>query len=933
MQIIQDNESMSKWTIYRNSGGAPQAVVESEGLEYHDEWMAESFVSVTVKSPVPIDFHFGDYLMYRGEIFQLNYDPNVVKKARRGSYGEGFSYDNIKLYAVSEMLKDTGFKDYVLNWDSPSNTNTYSSLGKFSFYADSVEDLADRIQANLDRTGATWRVLTPSYERTLQRNDADGWSDYFKGASTIKGERDVSIDIDGQKCWDAINLSYTKFGLAWFVRGYTVVIGGDPIKVKKNDDETTIFRYGKDLGLYEVERTSSEDQELVTKLFAYGSEKNMPGNYYANIGKKVKITVACKSEREIIMDNPLLLMWTNTVMSLNDFNNAFGPTYETTLNLNNTTIHAHTSQDTYTYGDEKDDPTLDHDTYYVYFYVQASDIGAWDFYNSVDIGSVIYLEGVDMNKVPSTWIEIPQDYNYPSLLAISKLMLPGFPDMSLNAWVLNKISTTTGDEKAQWQTVYSRYDFSTDKHDPWIMSKNYAEAGIIEGTVYFDGSQQKEVYPTIDNTAYNVVEYGSEVMDSGYIEEGGTCEICLEKLGFDWKKAYLSRIDETMTMSMRSGRCVARDFKVSNIKEETRTFNNTEEDVYVVILERSQDDQGRWYPNNENQIAANDTFIVTGIPMPDEYIEAAAEKLLLASCGYLDRRDHMRYTYIPKIDEVYMARQHDAAEDGDDDYSLHDTIRAGMQLEFEDTDLGIWTTPFIDVLTIKEDGNNGIPTYDVVLRDEKEKGTLESLTDSLDELLANPPVHLIERQRRVLQYIEYPEWDPNGKYYFETLNTETDVLETSLVWHLNCLWMCLRTLTKEEPGFGAKDWKCVRGNQEVKLEFYDSLDIEEAMAIYGLSVHPSNIDETIVPYLLSGVEDISDEVTMWEWQRDSGYTDLDIAWSGEHSGADKRVLNLTTEDFPSGWDTAGGRVKFICTATFGLADGEYAQIENQINVV
>lgn len=35
-------------------------------LEYNGKWMGERYVSVTVESPVPIDFAIGDYLMYRG---------------------------------------------------------------------------------------------------------------------------------------------------------------------------------------------------------------------------------------------------------------------------------------------------------------------------------------------------------------------------------------------------------------------------------------------------------------------------------------------------------------------------------------------------------------------------------------------------------------------------------------------------------------------------------------------------------------------------------------------------------------------------------------------------------------------------------------------------------------------------------------------------
>ncbi len=47
-------------------------------LEYNDEWMAETYFSVTIESPCLIDFSIGDYIVYRGERFEINYDPGKI---------------------------------------------------------------------------------------------------------------------------------------------------------------------------------------------------------------------------------------------------------------------------------------------------------------------------------------------------------------------------------------------------------------------------------------------------------------------------------------------------------------------------------------------------------------------------------------------------------------------------------------------------------------------------------------------------------------------------------------------------------------------------------------------------------------------------------------------------------------------------------------
>ena len=115
------------WTIYKKNG-QPREITLPESahqtgvagrfvhpeLEYHGEWMGECFVTLNVRCAVPVDFEIGDYIIYRGEKFVINYNPTVVKKARRGTYGEGFTYDNVKFNSLSYELTDIRMLDYVL---------------------------------------------------------------------------------------------------------------------------------------------------------------------------------------------------------------------------------------------------------------------------------------------------------------------------------------------------------------------------------------------------------------------------------------------------------------------------------------------------------------------------------------------------------------------------------------------------------------------------------------------------------------------------------------------------------------------------------------------------------------------------------------------------------------------------------------------------
>ena len=940
---------MSKsWTIQRITGldtmGRPivEDVTTSHDLEFHGEWMADSFVTVNVRSVEPIDWHFDDYLEYRGEKFSINYDPNVVKKARRGTYGEGFTYDNIKFYALSNKAGSYGFKDVVL----ADNHVPYTSLATFSFFCSSVEDFADRLAANFEREQqslllSSFIVLTPSQSRTMQRYGGVlpvEWSRYYDGTEDT-GETDVNIDIDKQSCREVMKYVYEKFGLSYYMTGNIIVIGGKPMQV--NSGDTSIFRYGKGLGLYEIERTSDEDQEIVTKLFAYGSEKNLPLNYYANSIKvfygRVTEIISKDSDQYNYAEFTLDIPYRAGMFNIKNI----GPTGEyqvgwvTMTSIDGIEIHTkveNLSADIWpnvrmycefrtSTEDEADEPDLSK----LKAYINALEVGK----------TVVFTMGFDKNKWPQDHITTEDSESYPALLSVNRLMLPGFPTQSLQSWVINNADPAI-------RSLASKYIFSTDKHDPWIMSRNIDGIGLREGNTLFDGSSQEEIFPTLEEATdssgnrLDEVSYADQMEDNGYLgdnPESNDLQFGVMPMGLvsaiDWYDH-----DEEMTISMKDGACVGRKFKVKGVKK------NTNGD-WVLTLERERDSStGRYFPYKESSTIANlfqvmgrgnyqgtlpgDHFVVAGINMQKAYVDAAAKKLLIAACGWLDKHDHMRYTYLPKIDEIFMQRDHD--ERGDASYYAN--INAGMRLEFEDSDLGIHHSPYIDQLTIKENGNNGIPTYDVVLRDEKEKGTLEKLTEDINDLVANPPIQVVERQQRVLQYVEYDSWEEGRPYYFETLNTATDVLETSEVWHRGCLWKCLRTLTQDEPWFTSSDWECLRATN-LALNFFDT-NVEDPQPITVVQIYPKSVDFTVVPYLLIGNEDITEEnVTAWKWTRQSENTAQDENWNSA-AKTSQRQMRITKTDLPTGYKR-GDRLSFTCTATLAFEYGGSETIINRVN--
>lgn len=555
------------WTIYDKTGQI--AKCEIHQLEYNGEFMGECSVVCTIKSESPIELAIGDYLIYRGERFEINYDPTILKKASKNSTGDAFTYDNVKFNSLSDELTRCDFLDYVPN----DNNIHFTSLPKFSFFASSISNLAERIQVNLDRiyTGnKKWTVIVhPEYVN----------------------KKNINISVDTINVWDALALTNSEFEANFIIRGREITIGTAGIAVDN------IFKYGKGKGLYEIERNAEADQKIVTRLRAYGSTRNMPDRYYNKLS--------------------------------------------------------------------------------------GSSVG-----------------------------------NYlPNNMAVDNLMLPGFPETTL---------------------------------DPYIDSDNIEELGIREGTIFFDGSQEglEEIFPSIegmtaqqledagitvsidpgDNGNLDEVYSAEQLTDDGQADNKGEIEkgnftVTLKDIGFDINNYLLG---ETATLSMKDGMCGGRDFEITKCEKHGNK--------YILTCTRVYDDGIKlFFPYKNYNIKSGDKFVLLDISMPDVYIKAHSQRLLSSAKKWLAKNDYIRYSYIPKVDNIYMARQHDDAV-ANNQTSIHDTIKEGDLMLFEDDDLGISGSIIIDSLSIKE-GDDMIPEYEITLKEEKIVGTLEKIQNQIDSIV------------------------------------------------------------------------------------------------------------------------------------------------------------------------------------------------------
>lgn len=725
---------MSTWNIYHKDGSKLTDVngeqITVHGLEYSDSWMGECFVTINFKHEVPINFQIGDYIVYRGERFELNYEPGKDKQARPDTYGEGFVYDSVKFNALQDELARAEFLDVVLN----DNELHYTSLPKFPFFVQTLDDLLDRIQANLDeQIGAgLWKIYSRNKDRSVQRGALESeWLSIYGEKTEDNVIESMSITVDSQTCWQALALVNEKWDVNFIVRGRNIYVGTTGIEAGH------IFSYGIGNGLYEIVQNADSEQSVITRLRAYGSEKNLPSHYYADLGVKyvanITKVVTASTNVELELDVDYIETYFKNkrkyVVSGESQEQSFGWVIQVTFDFQ-TTITGYVTQSGSSgkcrfyselkggqvdSGDEESKEKLD------------------AFIAQVKAGNTkMYItSGLNKKVVPSSMKEYAK--NLPNNMSINRLMLPGFPHVSLSDFY----DSLTEQEKKYVNPTGKLHKFSTDPYRPYIDSLNIEEIGLRSASQFFDTDDKTngviEIYPTIEEmeiggVRVDEIDEGVAPDDDGRFGDNETVknvDIYLNKaIDFDINDLK----DDDFSISMKDGMCGGRTFKVaSSAKVDGR---------WRLTIERIKDDALElWFPYKDYPIKNGEHFVLTGITLPDSYVNAASLKLLKYAIAILDKNDYTRYVYQPKVDELFMARQHDKAQADETGTikSLHDTLKAGDLMNFNDTDLNIEGIISIDQLTIKEEDGK-IPTYDITLREDKEVGTIQKMQQQISSL-------------------------------------------------------------------------------------------------------------------------------------------------------------------------------------------------------
>ena len=287
-----------------------------------------------------------------------------------------------------------------------------------------------------------------------------------------------------------------------------------------------------------------------------------------------------------------------------------------------------------------------------------------------------------------------------------------------------------------------------------------AKYGLIPRTIYFDGGENEEIYPSIRGikaSELRALMIASGLGDSEYLPDDSesridkvvgasgwgdgskedaelvpTFSMTIQQVGFNIAEQGKQTAEGYASISFLSGGCAGRDFKV-------KSFTYDRNGRPTLLLEKFWDDSiGIAFPNDMNPVSEGDEFVILDIPMPDYYITLAQNKLYAKAQQMLADYTKVSAFYEPEIDPI-MVKEKDAV------------LKEGMYMQVMDEDVVENNTDYVLIDTINIDENGVLPTYKVTLREQKRSVTTFS---SLQEMITDAKYESKADIRKERQYVE-----------------------------------------------------------------------------------------------------------------------------------------------------------------------------------
>lgn len=714
---------MAEYSIISKDG----STVKATGAPvYYGTYLKPGYLEFgEIGSPTPISLEAGDYVDYNrtGLRYKLYNTPKVTKQGELNLYGGSFVYENVQFFDATKELEIAPFVDLV----PFDNLIHFSTRNTVSFYG-TPANVAERIQACLDYwfPSSLWEVVIVS------GLDSETDAELIETLAT-----ETEFSVSGVSCLGALDQIYEKWnGLGWsysYSGGRNRIVIGAPNKRTSANITTTYGRIG-DNGLVTIARSVSNADNMGTRLYAYGSMRNMPTDYYRSKGIKDAESV----------DIEHLMIPINEVAGLdyNGWGRTDGlPDARLAYIENASAIAKHGLIPRYAYFDGSDNnypeifPSISGATIgdVIDGKAQISDtsyvpsLSVWNRADRIDeivsainpdddggssSSGVQYDESsedvtdasiIESNGNPFQEANIG-DYAPTSpanklhaVLSLSGSVTAGAVDhvIGLTATV-RMIARSSSNEIIQVVPIDIRSTSTTGRYE-----------FVVEDAVFdidLSGMTGVSLIYTVETSGvpgdYTFNISAGEIFLGWSTSLEKTFKVTIPQIGFNILQ--YADLGGGKKISMIDGMCAARDFP---IKAASYVRGS---DSWSLTLGRIKDsDTGLWYPNTDYQIAPGDRYVLLGIAMPELYISMASIRLLKEAQRLLENISSESPFYEPGIDSkkvlnenrilregMWMHLYGDEIIDGGEDYALIDTLRI-------------------------DEGASNIPVYEVSLRKRK----------------------------------------------------------------------------------------------------------------------------------------------------------------------------------------------------------------------
>jgi hypothetical protein len=206
--------------------------------------MGADIIELEVGAQEIVPFAIGDYIEYYDHTYTLNQMPTVTKKT-----SEDFHYSSVVFESEQYELLDSA-------WLLPYNTYGDSFTGN-------LQDFLEIIIQNVSRNGKSW---TLQLDNELQDTDCK------------------TLTYTETNCLNVLQNLCREWGVEFFVHRYPSSATRILMVRRRLDGRFSPikFEYGRSGGAYKIERRTNSNQNICTKLFVFGGNKNLPSDYREN---------------------------------------------------------------------------------------------------------------------------------------------------------------------------------------------------------------------------------------------------------------------------------------------------------------------------------------------------------------------------------------------------------------------------------------------------------------------------------------------------------------------------------------------------------------------------------------------------------------------------------------------------------------------------